>query len=1068
MPTAALAKLSRPRLYSAVPRVRLFQQLDEAREHAAIWICGPPGAGKTTLVASYVTEREIPGIWYQVDAGDGDPATFFYYLGLAADQAARGKHKPLPLLTPEFQDLEGFSRRYFRELFARLPESALLVLDNAQEVPAESAFHSILESFVEEIPEAVNVVCISRADPPSAFARHASTGRLATLGWGDLQLTFEETRQIAAVRQPIEERTLQRLFEHSEGWAAGVTLMLERMARIGDEPEAFEADTREALFNYFAGTLFDRQPADTRQMLLRTAYLPQVTPSLAEGLTGNSNAGRLLEHLHRRHLFTHRRRVGGARLPLRRGATQTDEAIYEYHALFRDFLLAKAQEEYSPAGLRRLLEETARLLERIERDEEALALYRDAEDWEATARLLLKHSPRLLRQGRGQTLRDWIAWIPESEVGARPWISYWAGVSLIPIDQLAAIGRLERAFERFQTLGDPIGQIACAARVIEAIYRGYVNTRFVERWIEVLDGLLAPDLKIPDRDVQLRAYCSLVLATTSCSPRHPRLRASIDHVSRLLIEGLEPDQTVTAGDVLLRSYAWAAEAVNARRVIALVEPVLEDKSVPPLARLYWWSRAGMFHVTSGAYVEAQAALRKADEIGANFGSHTATVLRHLFWVFLHIALREVDEARRHVDRMLEVVNPGRDSDLMLLTYAQALLAAHLGPPEAASAAERRHLEANARVGLYFGETTGTVHLAALLAQTESVEEVERAVSSGLSTIGGTYMDHAQTELLLVRAYAELRHGREAHAREVIEHAVAAGENSNLFVLRLTPHLLESVLGFALREGIAVAQIRAWIADYRIAPGPDAPESWPWPVKLYVLGSMRLVCRGQPLQFKRKAPQKPLELLVLLAAAGPGGLSARTIADQLWSDLEADAAAVNVDTNVYRLRKLLGVDDAVISSQGRLALNAVRCWVDAWAFERLASKCLQARGDHLVQTARAALELYKGPVLDHEDERAWALAFRQQLGRHMTQITERAGKALEEGGDRIAAIALYQRALALDNLAEPIYRRLIACLKDTGEAAEALKVYRRCRELLSVVLGVQPSKETQALAETIRQ
>ena len=68
----------------------------------------------------------------------------------------------------------------------------------------------------------------------------------------------------------------------------------------------------------------------------------------------------------------------------------------------------------------------------------------------------------------------------------------------------------------------------------------------------------------------------------------------------------------------------------------------------------------------------------------------------------------------------------------------------------------------------------------------------------------------------------------------------------------------------------------------------------------------------------------------------------------------------------------------------------------------------------------------------------------------------------------SAIELYQRSLALDNLAEPIYRRLIACLKDTGEPAEALKVYRRCRELLSAVLGVQPSKETQALADTLRQ
>jgi hypothetical protein len=33
--------------------------------------------------------------------------------------------------------------------------------------------------------------------------------------------------------------------------------MLERIARAGDVPEANEAEAREAVFNHFAGTLFE-------------------------------------------------------------------------------------------------------------------------------------------------------------------------------------------------------------------------------------------------------------------------------------------------------------------------------------------------------------------------------------------------------------------------------------------------------------------------------------------------------------------------------------------------------------------------------------------------------------------------------------------------------------------------------------------------------------------------------------------------------------------------------------------------------------------------------------------
>ena len=49
-----LAKLTRPKLHNVLARERLFALLDRCLPHAVIWICGPPGAGKTALAASYL------------------------------------------------------------------------------------------------------------------------------------------------------------------------------------------------------------------------------------------------------------------------------------------------------------------------------------------------------------------------------------------------------------------------------------------------------------------------------------------------------------------------------------------------------------------------------------------------------------------------------------------------------------------------------------------------------------------------------------------------------------------------------------------------------------------------------------------------------------------------------------------------------------------------------------------------------------------------------------------------------------------------------------------------------
>ena len=129
------AKLSRPSAAGLAARERLFVLLDRFRRRPITWIEGPPGAGKTSLVSSWVEARGLRCLWYQIDAGDADPATFFHYLRQAVPPGAT----PLPPLTPEYlPDLARFTRRFFKALLERVPNLAVIVLDNFQDAPGDS------------------------------------------------------------------------------------------------------------------------------------------------------------------------------------------------------------------------------------------------------------------------------------------------------------------------------------------------------------------------------------------------------------------------------------------------------------------------------------------------------------------------------------------------------------------------------------------------------------------------------------------------------------------------------------------------------------------------------------------------------------------------------------------------------------------------------------------------------------------------------------------------------------------------------------------------------------------
>jgi DNA-binding SARP family transcriptional activator len=192
-----------------------------------------------------------------------------------------------------------------------------------------------------------------------------------------------------------------------------------------------------------------------------------------------------------------------------------------------------------------------------------------------------------------------------------------------------------------------------------------------------------------------------------------------------------------------------------------------------------------------------------------------------------------------------------------------------------------------------------------------------------------------------------------------------------------------------------------------------------------------------------------------------GRPARTaVAGQLWPEVSEEHAHASLRSAVWRLARI--APGLVEASKGALRL-APGVSVDVHDLRSWCERVLQPQ-------VPAAEVLWPDPALQGDllpgwyDD--WLLLEREQLRQLRMHALEAVATRLADVGHYGAAVQAAHLALRADPLRETAHRTLVRLHLAEGNVADAVRAYRRFREMLHDELGVLPTARMTQLFEQV--
>ena len=675
-------------------------------------------------------------------------------------------------------------------------------------------------------------------------------------------------------------------------------------------------------------------------------------------------------------------------------------------------------------------------------------------------------------QGRHRPLEDWLNSLPIEILENNPWLLYWMGECRLPFNPSHSKAFFEKAFEKFKDQKDTAGMFLAWPELVFSIWMESKDFSLLDRWILVLEELMHDAKGFPSEEIGLRVASNMLLIIVTRQLWHPKLEAWAEMALSLAGVCSNIFDKMNALFRVAFYRIFFGELKKALVAIDLLRQLSRTPNAPPLTLIMARIAEVLYYRYAGMHEECLQSVSEGLELSQETGVHGFD-----YW-FLIYALtsavnvqdrKTVGEFIAKIDSSVTSFTVWNKSSYHLIRIREALSRKDIGQA-------CFHVDMASELINNVKSTLSIVFLdvarAHVMHELGKHKEAEDHLSHASSIVSQTSNNYMKFLILLAKARFAFEEGNDASGLLFLRKGFALGREGGYVETFIDhPSTMAMLCAKALEAGIEVEYVQDFIQKRNlIAERPLFHlENWPWPIRIYTLGRFSILKDGHPVQFSRKVQQKPLSMLKTLIAFGGKDVREDQIMDALWPEADGDMAHQSFSTNLHRLRQLLGYEKAIQRQEGRLTLDDRYCWVDAWAFnsilEQADAQWKKGIIDDAVRLTEKAIEIYKGPFLAQEIEKAWKISLSELLRSKFLRSIDKLGQYWQKADQWEKALDCYLKGLEVDDLAEEFYQCLMNCYHHLGRIADALAVYRRYRKTFST-LGLDPSAKIETVYQKI--